>query len=174
MDRAEKREFVSSLHDTFQNVSLLVITHQKGLTVAEVSDLRRQMREAGARYKVAKNRLARLALEGTQFEGVADMLEGPTAISWSEDPVAAAKVATEFAKKNQKLTIVGGALNEKVLDAEGVDAVAKMPSLDESRAKIVGLLQTPAQRVATVLQEPGGQLARLFKAYADKDQGEAA
>ncbi len=174
MDRAEKRELVSDLHETFQNVTLLVVTRQSGLTVAQASDLRRRMREAGARYKVAKNRLARLALEGTQFEGVSPLLEGPTALSWSEDPVAAAKVAVDFAKKNDKLTIVGGALGGQVLDAEGVDAVAKMPSLDESRATLVGLLQTPAQRVASVLQAPAGQLARVLKAYADKDQGEAA
>lgn len=172
VDRAEKRELVSSLHDTFQAVNLVVVTQQKGLTVGEVSDLRRRMREAGARYKVAKNRLARLALEGTQFEGLQSLLEGPTALSWSEDPVAAAKVMVEYAKRNQKITIIGGALGSHVLDAKGVDDVANMPSLDESRAKIVGLLQTPAQRVASVLQAPGGQLARVLNAYAEK--GEAA
>ena len=170
MDRAEKRELVSDLHAAFKNVNLIVVTRQAGLTVAEVSDLRRQMREAGARYKVAKNRLARLALEGTQFEGLKDYLEGPTALSWSEDPVAAAKVIVEFAKKNSKLEVIGGSLQGKVFDATGVDNVAKMPSLDESRANLVGLLQTPAQRLVTLTQEPGSQLARVLKAYADKDQ----
>ena len=170
MDRAEKRELVSALHHTFQNVNLMVVTRQRGLTVAEVNDLRRRMVEAGARYKVAKNRLARLALEGTQFEGVTDLLEGPTAISWSEDPVAAAKVLTEYAKKNDKIEILGGSLMGKVFDANGVDDIAKMPSLDESRAKLVGLLQTPAQRLVTLTQEPGSQLARVLNAYAEKDQ----
>lgn len=169
MDRAEKKELVSFLHQTFQDVNLVVVAQQRGLTVAEVSALRGQMREQGARYKVAKNRLARIALDGTQFEGLKPLFEGPTAIAWSHDPVAAAKVAVEFANKNKKLTIVGGALGEKVLDANGVEALAKMPSLEESRAKIAGLLQTPAQRVASVVQAPAGQLARVLKAYADKD-----
>jgi large subunit ribosomal protein L10 len=170
VDRAEKRELVSSLHEAFQSVNLIVVTRQKGLTVAEVSDLRRQMREAGASYKVAKNRLARLALEGTQFEGLKDLLEGPTALSWSEDPVAAAKVVTEYAKKNDKIEIIGGSLQGKIFDAAGVDSVAQMPSLEESRAKLVGLIQTPAQRLVTLTQEPGSQLARVLNAYAEKDQ----
>jgi large subunit ribosomal protein L10 len=138
--------------------------------VAEVNDLRRQMREAGARYKVAKNRLARLALDGTQFEGLKDFLDGPTALSWSADPSAAAKVVTEFAKKNDKIEIVGAALQGQVYDAEGVDKIAKMPTLDEARAQLVGLLQTPAQRLVTLTQEPASQLARVLKAYADKDE----
>jgi large subunit ribosomal protein L10 len=170
VDRAEKRELVSALHDTFQNVNLMIVTRQKGLTVAEVSDLRRRMVEAGARHKVAKNRLARLALEGTQFEGLKDLLEGPTALSWSEDPVAAAKVITKYAKDNPKIEVIGGALQGKVFDAQGVDDVANMPSLDESRATLVGLLQTPAQRLVTLAQEPGSQLARVLNAYAEKDQ----
>ena len=170
MDRAEKRELVSALHETFRNVNLVVVTRQSGLTVAEVNDLRRQMREAGARYKVAKNRLARLALDGTQFEGLKDFLDGPTALSWSEDPSAAAKVMTEFAKKNGKVEIVGAALQGEVYDAEGVDKIAKMPTLDEARAQLVGLLQTPAQRLVTLTQEPASQLARVLKAYADKDE----
>lgn len=170
MDRAEKRELVADLHATFKDVSLIVVTRQSGLTVAQVNDLRRRMRDSGARYKVAKNRLARLALEGTQFEGLAPMLEGPTALSWSEDPSAAAKVLVEYAKKNEKIEIVGGALLGQIFGAEGVENVSKMPSLDESRANLVGLLQTPAQRVATVLQAPAGQLARVFNAYAEKEQ----
>ena len=170
MDRAEKRELVSTLHEKLKEQSLVVVTRQHGLTVAQVSDLRRRMQETGAEYKVAKNRLARLALEGTQFEGLGDMLEGPTALSWSSDPSAAAKVMVEFAKKNDKVEIVGGSLLGQTFGAEGVDNVSKMPSLDESRANLVGLLQTPAQRVATVLQAPAGQLARVFNAYAEKEQ----
>lgn len=172
MDRAQKRELVASLHRTFEESSLVVITRPVGLTVAEASDLRRRMREAGAGYKVTKNRLTRLALDGTKFQALEPLFEGPTAIAFSTDPVAAAKVSVDYANKNQKLAIVGGALGEKTLDAEGVKALAKMPSLDESRATIVGLLQTPATRVAQVLQAPAGQLARLAQAYADK--GEAA
>jgi large subunit ribosomal protein L10 len=168
VDRADKKELVSFLHQTFQDATCVVVTHQTGLTVAEVSDLRGKMREQGARYKVAKNRLARLALDGTKFEGLKPLLEGPTALAWSDDPVAAAKVAVEFADKNKKLTIVGGALGEKTFDATGVEALAKTPSLDESRAKLAGLMQTPAQRVAMTLQAPAGQLARVFNAYAEK------
>lgn len=170
MDRVEKRELVSSLHQTFETVNLVVVTHQHGLSVSQVSALRRAMREQGAQYKVAKNRLARLALDGTKFEGLKPMLEGPTALGWSQDPVAAAKVLVDFAKKSDKLTIVGGAFGETMLDATGVEALANMPSLDESRANLVGLLQTPAQRIVTILQEPASQLARVLKAHADKDE----
>lgn len=172
MDRAEKKQLVSDLHQTFAGVHTVVVTRPNGLTVAEVSDLRRKMRDSGARYKVAKNRLARLALDGTQFEGLKPLMQGQTALAWSDDPVAAAKVAVEYANKNQKLEIVGGAFGSQVLDAQGVEALAKTPSLDESRAKLVGLLQTPASRVASVLQAPGGQLARVLNAYAEK--GDAA
>lgn len=168
MDRAQKRELVSSLHQTFQDVTCVVVAQQRGLTVAEVSALRGQMREQGARYKVAKNRLARLALDGTKFEGLKPLMEGPTALAWSDDPVAAAKVAVEFANKNGKLTIVGGALGDKMLDAGAVKELAKVPSLEESRARLAGLLQTPAQRLASTLQAPAGQLARVVNAYAEK------
>ena len=170
MDRAEKEQLVSDLHQTFQDVSTVVVTRPNGLTVAEVSDLRRQMYEAGAKYKVAKNTLARLALDGTQFEGLLPMMEGQTALAWSQDPVSAAKTVVEYANKNKKLEILGGAYGEKVLDADGVENLAKTPSLDESRATIVGLLQTPAQRVVTVTQAPASQIARVLKAYADKDE----
>jgi large subunit ribosomal protein L10 len=169
VDRAEKKQLVSDLHATFQGVSTVVVTRPNGLTVAEVSNLRRQMRDQGARYKVAKNRLARLALDGTQFEGLKPLLEGQTALAWSDDPVAAAKVAVDYANKNKKLEIIGGAYGERVLDAEGIEQLAKTPDLEESRAKIVGLLQTPASRVASVLQAPGGQIARVLAAYAEKD-----
>lgn len=169
MDRAEKRELVESLQKTFADSNLIVITRQSGLTVAEVSDLRTKIRDSGSSYKVAKNRLAKRALDGTKFQALQPLFEGPTAIAASEDPVAAAKVCVEFAEKNEKLTIVGGSIGETTLDADGVKALAKMPSLDESRAKLAGLIQTPAQRIATVLQAPAGQLARVFGAYADKD-----
>jgi large subunit ribosomal protein L10 len=172
VDRSQKEKLVASLHETLSGVSSIVVTHQTGLTVAEVTDLRRRMREAGAGFKVTKNRLARLALQGTPFELLSSMFTGPTAIAFSRDPVAAAKVAVEFANRNDKLVIVGGALGTQALDAAGVKALATLPSLDELRGKLVGLLQTPASRIAAVLQAPGSQLARVFSAYAGK--GEAA
>lgn len=172
MNRTEKQELIASLHETLKTAELVVITQQSGLTVAEVTNLRRQMRQAGAGYKVTKNRLARLALEGTQFEGLKSLFTGPTAIAYSADPIAAAKVAVTYANSNEKLTIVGGAMGSQVLDSAGVKALATLPSLDELRAKIIGILQTPATRVASVLQAPAGQLARVFNAYASK--GDAA
>lgn len=172
MDRSQKEALVASLHNSLQETQCLVLTHQSGLTVAEVTQLRVLMRDAGASFKVTKNRLARLALAGTQFEQLSSLFTGPTAIAYSQDPVAAAKVAVEFANKNDKLTIIGGSLGANQLDAAGVKALATMPSLDTLRAKLVGLLQTPATRVAGVLQAPAGQLARVFGAYAKT--GEAA
>jgi large subunit ribosomal protein L10 len=171
VDRAEKKQLVSDLHQTFQDVSTVVVARPHGLSVAEANDLRRQMVEQGARYKVAKNTLARIALDGTKFQGLLPMMQGQTALAWSEDPVAAAKVAVDYANKNKKLEILGGAYGETVLDPQGVQSLAKTPDLEESRAKIVGLLQTPAQKVAAVLQAPGSQIARVLQAYADKDQG---
>jgi large subunit ribosomal protein L10 len=172
VDRSEKSSLVSSLRERFEGAALVVVTRQSGLTVAESSDLRRQMLKAGASYKVTKNRLTRLALEGTQFTGLANLFIGPTAIATSKDPVAAAKVAVDYAKTNEKLEIVGGALNDKVLDAAGIKALATLPSLDALRGKLLGMLQTPATRTAGVLQAPAGQLARVVQAKADK--GEAA
>jgi large subunit ribosomal protein L10 len=169
VDRAQKAKLVDDLHGALADTECLIVTHQSGLTVAEVTGLRRQMRDAGASFKVTKNRLARRALEGTQFEQLSPMFTGPTAIAFSRDPVAAAKVAVEFANKNDKLTIVGGALGGRQLDVEGVKALASMPSLDELRARLIGMLQTPATRIASVLQAPGGQLARVLSAYAKKD-----
>jgi large subunit ribosomal protein L10 len=170
VDRSQKEKLVASLNETLSGVTSIVVTHQTGLTVAEVTDLRRLMREAGAGFKVTKNRLARLALQGTQFERLSSLFTGPTAIAFSRDPVAAAKVAVEFANKNDKLVIVGGALGTQALDAAGVKALATLPSLDELRGKLVGLLQTPASRIAAVLQAPGSQLARVFNAYAEKSE----
>lgn len=173
MDRAEKEALVSELNHTFGEVSLVVVTRQSGLTVGESMALRRKMREQGASYKVTKNRLTRLALEGTRFQALQSLFVGPTAIAASTDPVAAAKVCVEFAKSNEKLTIVGGALGENLLDTQGVEALAKLPSLDELRGTIVGLLQAPASKLAAVTQAPAAQLARVMSAYAAKE-GEAA
>ena len=170
MDRTEKREFVASLGQVFAETSMVVVAQNKGLTVADVSDLRRRMRAAGATYRVAKNRLAMLALDGTRFDGIKPLLKGPTALAWATDPVAVAKTAVEFAKTNEKFVVLGGALGTQTLDASGIRALAELPSLDTLRASLVGLIQTPATRIAGVLQAPAGQLARVFGAYANKDE----
>ena len=169
MDRSRKEDLVAELQQTLATTNLLVVTHQNGLSVEETTALRLQMREAGAGFKVTKNRLAKIALKDTQFEPLSDMFNGPTAIAVSEDPVAAARVVVNYAKDNDKLTVVGGALGDKALDVDAVIALAKLPSLDELRGKLVGLLQAPAGKIVGVLQAPGGQLARVFGAYAAKD-----
>lgn len=174
MNRSEKAEAIAELNQTFKGANLVVVTRQTGLTVAEVTDLRRKIRAAGASYKVTKNRLTLRALEGTSFKALGSLFSGPTAIAYSEDPVAAAKVVAAFAKNNEKLTIVGGALGENVLDVAGVQALATLPSLDALRGKIIGLLQAPATKVAGVLQAPAGQLARVFGAYGAKEDGAKA
>jgi large subunit ribosomal protein L10 len=170
VDRTEKREFVASLATVFAETSMVVVTRNDGLTVAEVTDLRRKMRAQGVTFKVAKNRLANLALDGTRFDSIKPMLKGPTALAWSKDPVAAAKVAVEFAKTNEKFVVIGGALGTQALDASGIKALAELPSLDALRGRLVGMIQTPATRIAGVLQAPAGNLARVFGAYARKDE----
>ena len=174
MLRAQKEERVAELQETISGMSLMVVAHQTGMTVAELTALRRRVRDAGAGLKVTKNRLAKIAVTGTPFEGLKDLFSGPTAVAFSTDPVAAAKVIADYANENQKLTIVGGALSGRTLDAEGVKALAKLPSLDQLRGQLIGLLQTPATRIVTVLNAPAGQLARVFAAYAEKDSSEAA
>ena len=173
MDRTEKREFVSTLGQVFAQTSMVVVTQNKGMTVAEVSDLRRKMRASGSTYKVAKNRLAVLALEGTRFDGIKPLLKGPTALAWSTDPVAVAKAAVDYAKTNDKFVVIGGALGTQTLDADGIKALADLPSLDTLRGRLVGMIQTPGTRIAAVLAAPAGQLARVFGAYAKKDETEA-
>jgi large subunit ribosomal protein L10 len=172
VNREEKQELITSLNALLSKQMTVVVTHNLGLTVAESQDLRKQMREAGAGFKVAKNRLARLALAGTKFEGLADLLKGPTGIAYSADPVASAKVVAKFAKDNKKLVILGGSLDGQKMDVAGIDNLAKLPSLNELRAKLVGMIQTPATRIAGVLAAPGGQIARVLAARAK--QGEAA
>ena len=164
MDRSQKEAQVVELRQTFEAHHLMVITHQTGLTVAEVSILRNQMRDAGAKFRVTKNRLAKIAIKGSKFEQLADQFSGPTAIAVSEDPVAAAKVVSEFAKTNDKLVIIGGALDEKVLDVAGVAALARLSSLDNLRSKLISVLQAPAGKLASVIQAPAAQLARVMSA----------
>ena len=169
MDRAQKADAVAELKSVFNEVGVVVVTRNLGLTVAQSTALRTKMREAGASYKVAKNRLAKLASQDTDYAGISDLLTGPTGLASSIDPVAAAKIVVEFAKTNDKLEIVGGSMGAQVLDANGIKALATLPSLDELRAKIVGLVQAPATKVVQIVQAPAGQLARVFGAYAAKD-----
>lgn len=169
MDRAQKEELVAKLNAVFSETSVVVVTRNLGLTVAQVNDLRGRMRDVGASYKVAKNRLARIALEGTDYGTISDMLVGPTALATSTDPVAAAKAAVAFAKTTDKFEIVGGAMGNTVLDVNGVKALAELPSLDELRAKIIGLVNAPATKLAQLANAPAAKLARVFGAYAEKD-----
>jgi large subunit ribosomal protein L10 len=166
MDRSQKAETVASLNAVFNEVGVVVITRNLGLTVAQSTDLRGKVRAAGASYKVAKNRLAKLAILDTDYAGLGDMLTGPTAIASSVDPVAAAKAVVEFAKTNDKIEIVGGSMGTLVLNADGVKALASMPSLDQLRGTIIGLVQAPATKIAQLVTAPAAKLARVFGAYA--------
>jgi large subunit ribosomal protein L10 len=173
MDRAEKTELVASLQQVFKATNVVVVCHYAGLTVAQMSTLRRQMRQAGASVKVTKNRLAKIALQGTDVASISELLRGPTLLAFSGDPVAAPKVASDFAKVNDKLVILGGAMGTTVLDPSAVKALASLPSLDELRAKLVGLIQAPATKIAQVVNAPTAKVARVLSAYAAKG-GEAA
>jgi large subunit ribosomal protein L10 len=170
VNRQEKAELIETLQTTLNASTTVVVTHQVGMTVAESSDLRAKMREAGAGFKVTKNRIAKLALKGTRYEELEGMFTGPTAIGTSDDPVAAAKALVDFAKANDKLTVIGGSMDGKILDKAGVEALAKMPSLDELRGRLVGLIQAPAAKIARVTQAPAGKVARVIKARADQLQ----
>ncbi|HEX2762465.1 MAG TPA: 50S ribosomal protein L10 [Allosphingosinicella sp.] len=169
MDRAQKSEQVARLKQTFSETSVVVVTRNLGLTVAQSTALRNRMRDAGASYKVTKNTLTLIALKDTPYAPIGDLLTGPTALATSSDPVAAAKVAVDFAKTTDRFEIVGGAMGDTVLDVNGVKALAELPSLDELRARIVGLIQAPATKIAQVIQAPAAQLARVFGAYAAKE-----
>jgi large subunit ribosomal protein L10 len=169
MDRAEKSAFVQDMHSVFADTGCVVVAHYSGLTVAEMGDLRRRMRTLGATFRVTKNRLTQLALRDTPYASLSDLLKGPTGLAFSSDPVAAAKASVEFAKQNQKLVVLGGAIGGTMLDAKGVEALASLPSLDELRAKLIGLVNAPASKLVGVLQAPAGQLARVLQAYASKE-----
>ena len=170
MEKAEKRELVSTMNGVFKETNVVVVAHYAGLTVAELTALRGKARLVGVSVKVAKNRLVKLALQGTESAHIADLFTGPTLVAYSDDPVAAPKVATDFAKTNDKLVILGGAMGKTNLDPNGVKALASLPSLDELRGKLVGLLQAPATKIATVVSAPAAQLARVLSAYAKKDE----
>ena len=169
MDRAEKKEAVAELGDVFKKTSVVVVAHYSGLTVAQMQNLRKQMRASGAKVQVAKNRLVKIALDGTDAASIGPLLKGPTLIAYSDDPVAAPKVCVAFAKDHDKLVILGGAMGRTALNPEAVKSLATLPSLDELRAKLVGLLQAPATKIAQLSTAPAAKLARVFGAYANRD-----
>ena len=170
MNRKEKAELVETLQTAFDGSSTIVVAHQVGMTVAESNDLRQKMRDVEAGFKVTKNRIAKLALKGTRYEDLDSIFTGPTVVGTSEDPVAAAKILVDFAKGNPKITIIGGSMDGQTLDKAGIEALAKMPSLDELRGKLVGLVQAPAAKIARVVQAPAGKMARVIKAREDQLQ----
>ena len=166
MTRAQKQASIESVNETLKTAQIALVVHNNGLTVAQMSELRRKMRDVGADFKVSKNRLAKIAAKDTQFESISDLFKGPAAIATSQDPVSVAKGLVDFAKTNEKLVIVGGAFGAQKLAVKDIETLAKLPSLNELRAKIVGILQTPASRIASVLQAPGGQVARVIAAHS--------
>ena len=171
MDREQKRELVEQLHEVFSDTGVIVVAHNKGMTVAQATELRQQVREVGGVVKVAKNRLIKLALKDTPGEGVTELFSGPTIIAYANDPVSVPKVAVKFARENENFVLLGGAMGDMVLDLDGVQALAALPSLDELRGKLVGLVQAPASKVARVISTPAGQLARVVSAYSESGAG---
>ena len=168
MDRAAKEKLVATLGGVFNDAGVIVVAHNDGLTVTQMNELRGNMAEAGGSVKVAKNRLVKLALEGTDAEGIKDLFVGPTVLAFSQDPVAAPKIVSDFAKANKNMVVLGGVMGTSVLDVAGVKTLAELPSLDELRSKLIAMIQTPATRIAGVVQAPAGQLARVMGAYASK------
>jgi large subunit ribosomal protein L10 len=172
VDRAAKRELVSTLNEAWKESGVMVVAHYKGMTVAEMTEFRKRVKEAGGAVKVSKNRLAKLALKGIDSEGISDLLKGQTCVAYSDDPISAARVSVRYSKENEKLVILGGTMGKTVMDVNAVKALAALPSLDELRGTLIGLLQAPATKIARLLKEPGAQLARLLQAKSTK--GEAA
>ena len=170
MDRAEKKELVASLHDVFKDTGVIVVAHYAGMTVAQMTDFRKRIKEAGGSVKVAKNRLAMIALRDTDSEPIANLFKGPTCVAYSKDPIAAARIAVRYSRENDKLVILGGAMGRTVLDSTGVKALADLPSLDELRATLLGLLNAPATKITRILKEPGAKLARVVHAEAAKSE----
>jgi len=172
VERAQKQEFVTQLRSTFQANTAVIVAHYAGLTVADMQRLRKQAKQAGVSVRVTKNRLAKIALDGTDAASIASLLKGPTLLAYSSDPVAAAKVTTDYAKANEKLVVLGGAMGKTALDPNGIKTLATLPSLDELRAKLIGLIQAPATKIAQLANAPAAKLARVFAAYGEK--GKAA
>jgi large subunit ribosomal protein L10 len=169
VERKRKQEWIADANSNFSSAGILIVTQYKGLTVAELDNLRARIRNAGASFKITKNRLTKIALKGTTYEPLSGKFVGPTAVAWAEDPVSAAKAISEFAKDNEKLVLVGGAFGEKILSEAEIQTLAKLPSLDEMRASLIALIMTPATRIAGITQAPAGQLARVFGAYGKKE-----
>jgi large subunit ribosomal protein L10 len=170
VDRAAKRELIDHLHGVLKSTGVVVVAHNTGMVAAQSAEFRRRVKDAGGSVKVAKNKLAQLALKDTDAEKLSDLLIGPTILAFSKDPIAAAKAAVTYAKVNDKLVILGGAMGKTILDAKGVQALADLPSLDELRAKIIGLLNAPATKIARTIKEPGAKLARVIQAKASKEE----
>ncbi len=170
MDRAAKKELVTTLNGILKDTTVVVVAHYSGLNVTQMQNLRKQMKQAGAAVKVAKNRLAKIALEGTDAAVIVPLLRGPTLIAYSGDPVAAPKVATDFAKTHERFVILGGAMGKTALDANAVKALAALPSLDELRARVIGLIEAPATKIARVINAPAAKVARVVQAYAEKSE----
>jgi large subunit ribosomal protein L10 len=173
MDRAEKRELVSTLNEAWKDTGVIVVAHYAGMTVAQMTEFRKRVKEAGGSVKVAKNRLAKLALKDTDSVSISDLLKGQTCLAYSDDPIAAARISVKYAKENEKLVILGGAMGKTVLDANAVKALADLPSLDELRAKLIGLLQAPATKIARIMKEPGAKLARVVQARSAQEAASA-
>jgi large subunit ribosomal protein L10 len=169
VDRAQKRELVERLNDQWKTSGVIVVAHYKGMTVAQMTDFRKRIKDAGGVVKVTKNRLAKLALKGTDVESISDLLQGPTCVAYSEDPISAARVSVRYSRENDKLIILGGAMGRTRLDSDGVKALADLPSLDELRGKLIGLLQAPASKIARIVKEPGGMLARVLAAKGSEE-----
>jgi large subunit ribosomal protein L10 len=169
VDRAQKRQLVSTLNEAWKDTGVMVVAHYKGMTVAQMTDFRKRMKEAGGAVKVAKNKLAKLALKDTEVETISDLLKGQTCVAYSDDPVSAAKVSVKYAKDNDKLVILGGAMGKTVMDVNAVKALAELPSLDELRARLIGLVQAPATKIARILKEPGAMLARVLAAKGSQE-----
>jgi large subunit ribosomal protein L10 len=168
LDRAAKAELIKTIHAAVKDAGVVVVAHNKGMVAAQSADFRRRVKAAGGSVKVAKNRLTKLAIKNTAAEGISDLLTGPTILAFSQDPIAAARTAVKYAKENDKLVILGGTMGKTVLDAKGVQALAELPSLDELRAKLIGLLNAPATKIARTVKEPGAQLARVIQAKASQ------
>ena len=168
MKRSDKNDFVQNLKEELKNSSSVVVAHYAGLSVSETDNLRKEMRSNGAKFKVTKNRLTKIALTGTPYESIEDLFAGPTAIAYSSDPVAPARVSVEFEKKFENFKILGGSYEGEKIDNAKINFLATLPSLDQIRAKLLGLLNAPAQKIASITQAPGGQLARLINARSEQ------
>jgi large subunit ribosomal protein L10 len=169
VDRAQKRELVERLNDQWKTSGVIVVAHYQGMTVAQMTDFRKRIKDAGGVVKVTKNLLAKLAVKGTDVESISDLLRGQTCVAYSQDPISAAKVSVRYARENERLVILGGAMGKTRLDSDGVKALADLPSLDELRGKLIGLLQAPAAKIARIVKEPGGMLARVLAAKGSEE-----